>query len=104
MRQALIRVQGEPAAILSEIEPSKRYRLVYLSGYKGVAIGQLLPVRTEPYEWPHFPPWFDNMLQEGARLELACRLFHVDPRDRMGLLLKTCGDAIGHVTAIPYPE
>lgn len=102
MRQALVHVKGIPAAILSEIEPFCQYRLEYLPHYQGPAIGFLLPVRKEVYEWQEFPFWFDNLLQEGARLEMACRAFHIDANDKMGLLLKTCVDAIGHVSITPY--
>jgi serine/threonine-protein kinase HipA len=101
MRSALVHVHGQPAATLAEAARNREYALRYNEGYAGRPISLTLPIRSEPYVFDRFPPFFDGLLPEGAQLEALLRVAKVDRNDPMGQLLTVGGDLVGAVTVEP---
>jgi serine/threonine-protein kinase HipA len=56
-----------------------------------------MPVRIEPYEASGLLPYFENLLPEGAQLEILARQRKLDPKDKFGILLATLPSSIGDV-------
>lgn len=98
---ALVLVHDVPAALLSEnsgLTGSPLYELAYLESYDGPAISLTLPVRSEPYEFERFPPFFDGLLPEGLQLEGLLRQAKIDRHDYFAQLLAVGADLVGAVT------
>jgi serine/threonine-protein kinase HipA len=97
-RQADVYCRDRRAGRLSE--GGEGYRFVYDADYlvDGGAISLTLPLRAEPYEANVLFPFFEGLLPEGWYLEIVSRTLKIDPADRFGLLLETCGDCIGAVS------
>ncbi|MFO7654459.1 MAG: HipA N-terminal domain-containing protein [Candidatus Krumholzibacteriia bacterium] len=98
MREASVRVHGEIAAVLAEVERGHRYVLRYVDDYTGPPVSLALPVRPEPYAFDEFPPFFDGLLPEGSQLEALLRRAKLDADDHLGQLLAVGGDLVGAVT------
>jgi serine/threonine-protein kinase HipA len=99
MRKAEILQLGVLAAYLTETAPGK-FRLEYLPGYNGRPISLMLPVRSEPYDFDKFPPFFEGLLPEGPQLEALLRVAKIDRNDLMGQLLAVGRDVVGSVQII----
>lgn len=104
MRSAAVLVHGCLAGVLIEVARSRSYRFTYESDYRGPPISITLPVRSEPYEFDRFPPFFDGLLPEGAQLEALLRTAKIDRDDPMLQLLTVGGDLVGAVTVAPLEE
>ncbi|HUZ17684.1 MAG TPA: HipA N-terminal domain-containing protein [Spirochaetia bacterium] len=104
MRKARVRVHDRPAAVLEEAEPKRRYRLRYDSAYQGEPVSLALPVRSEPYEFDGFPPFFDGLLPEGYQLDALLRSAKIDRDDLFSQLVVVGGDLVGSVTVEPLPD
>ncbi|HMP74590.1 MAG TPA: HipA N-terminal domain-containing protein [Kiritimatiellia bacterium] len=106
MRKAEIRMFGNVTGYLTETDEG--YTFVYTPEYavnpKNLPISRLLPLRIEPYCDKRLFPFFDGLIPEGWLLAIAEKTWKLDPRDRMGLLLATCGDCIGAVSVAPVEE
>jgi serine/threonine-protein kinase HipA len=103
MRRAKIYMFEEFAGFLCETEVTSytfTYYESYLNNPKNRAISLTLPLRSEAYSSPYLFPFFDGLIPEGWLLEISLKNWKLNPRDRMGLLLKTCGDCIGAVKVI----
>ncbi len=104
MRSAQVYVGKVLAATLQEIEKNHHYRLIYLPNYQGPPISLTLPVRKEPYDFPHFPTFFDGLLPEGMQLEALLRQAKLDRDDLFGQLLQVGTDMVGAVSVMgPKP-
>ena len=104
MRRATILVQGRPAGTLIEIARNRSYRIDYSPDYQGPPISLTMPLRSEPYEFDRFPPFFDGLLPEGAQLDALLRTAKIDRDDPMLQLLTVGGDLVGAVTVVPLEE
>lgn len=98
MKSANIFVDGTLAGKLEEIEQGKRYRFVYLEGYKGPSVSLTMPTKQSVYEFDQFPPFFEGLLPEGIMLEALLRNAKLDRRDLMGQLITVGHDLVGNVT------
>lgn len=80
-------------------ETGSGYRFTYDAGFlaNGQPIAVVFPLRTEPYESETLFPFFRGLLPEGWFRDIVCQTLKIDSRDDFGLLIKTCGDAIGAV-------
>lgn len=96
MRKALVKVQGEAAAVFEE--NASGYTLMYQEGYHGGPVSLTMPVRAEPYRFDTFPPFFDGLLPEGWQLDALLRTMKLDRKDFMGQLLSVGADTVGDVT------
>ncbi|TVQ65171.1 MAG: phosphatidylinositol kinase [Balneolaceae bacterium] len=99
-RQAHIYVHEMKAGLLEETEAGYRfqYDTCYLSWQHAEPVSLTLPLQNEPYESQVLFPFFDGLIPEGWLLEVVEETWKVNPRDRMGLLLVSCRDTIGHVS------
>jgi serine/threonine-protein kinase HipA len=102
MRRAKVLFQEKIAGILSEDEHGFhfQYEELYLKDEKSLAISLTLPKSNIPYESKMLFPFFDGLIPEGWLLNIAQKNWKINPRDRMGILLKTCKDCIGAVSII----
>jgi serine/threonine-protein kinase HipA len=102
MRRAKVLFQEKIAGILSEDEHGFhfQYEELYLKDEKSLAISLTLPKSNIPYESKMLLPFFDGLIPEGWLLNIAQKNWKINPRDRMGILLKTCTDCIGAVSII----
>lgn len=81
-----------------------KYRDDYLQQDVAEPVSLTLPLQDGPFHSQVLFPFFDGLIPEGWLLEIAERNWKLSPRDRMGLLLKTCRDCIGAVGIIPFDE
>jgi serine/threonine-protein kinase HipA len=86
------------AGYLLDSEDGREYRFEYTPEYTGPPISLAMGVRTEPYVFEEFPPFFDGLLPEGAQLEALLRLHKLDRDDKFGQLLLIGADTVGAVT------
>ena len=102
MRRAKVLFQEKIAGILSEDEHGFhfQYEELYLKDEKSLAISLTLPLTDILYESKMLFPFFDGLIPEGWLLNIAQKNWKINPRDRMGILLKTCTDCIGAVSII----
>jgi serine/threonine-protein kinase HipA len=104
MREALVLMHGVAAAVLTEGDGRREYRLTYRAGYEGPPVSLALPVRTEPYVFDGFPPFGDGLLPEGLQLEALLRAVKLDRDDCFAQLLAVGGDLVGAVTIEPVGD
>ncbi len=99
-RTAQIFVRERLAGTLSETDEG--YRFVYASDYladpSAPAVSLTLPKREEAYTSKTLFAFFDGLIPEGWLLDLVTQNWKLDPKDRFGLLLVACRDAIGAVS------
>jgi len=98
MRTAKVFFQSMLAGYLLDSEDGREYRFEYTPEYTGPPISLAMGVRTEPYVFEEFPPFFDGLLPEGAQLEALLRLHKLDRDDKFGQLLLIGADTVGAVT------
>ncbi len=77
------------------------YQFTYDETYltDGEPISLTLPLQAEPFESNELFPFFAGLVPEGWYLKIVSRITKVGKSDTFGLLLKTCGDCIGAVSA-----
>ena len=80
------------------------YRREWFTNPDNQPVSLTLPVREEPYVSNILFPFFDGLIPEGYLLEVAIAKFGLRANDRMGLLLKTCQNAIGCVSVVEAKE
>jgi len=99
-RSADIFVHDTKAGVLEETETGYRfqYALGYLSRKQAEPVSLTLPLQDEPYDSQVLFPFFDGLIPEGWLLDVVEDTWKVNPKDRMGLLLVSCRDTIGHVS------
>ena len=76
------------------------YAFSYEPGYESTPVSLTMPVRSEPYRFEQFPPFFDGLLPEGWQLEALLKHRKLDRTDYMGQLLAVGGDTVGAVTVV----
>ena len=99
MRQAIVKVQGIEAGILSETT-HKHFIFTYHQDYKGAPVSLTMPVNTEGgvFLYDTFPPFFDGVLPEGGQLEGLLRQRKIDRADYFSQLIAVGEDLVGAVT------
>ena len=97
MRKAEIYQQGTLAGFFEELGQN-RYRIVYVTGYRGQPISLALPVREAPYLFDKFPPVFEGLLPEGLQLEAMLRQCKIDRKDLFQQLVVVGQDVVGALT------
>ena len=92
-RTAYVYVRNVFAGTLLETDEgySFSYDQTYLKDAQASAVSLTLPLTDEVYE-------SKTMLPEGWLLGVVSRNWKIDLKDRFGLLLVACKDAIGNVT------
>jgi len=102
MRKAKVLIDNKVAGILTETDT--QYCFQYLPEYNGEAISLTMAVRSEPYCFTFFPPFFDGLLPEGIQLEGLLRTRKIDKHDYFSQLLAVGEDVVGAITIIPADE
>jgi serine/threonine-protein kinase HipA len=103
VRRAEVYQKTALAGYLTETK-AKEYRFEYVAGYKGRPVSLTMPVRSEPYDFDKFPPFFEGVLPEGRQLEALLRTDKLDRNDLMGQLLAVGEDVVGSVRVIKINE
>lgn len=99
-RKADIYVHETIAGVLEETETGYlfQYEPKYVSQKNAEPVSLTLPLQEEAYESQVLFPFFDGLIPEGWLLDVVEETWKVNPKDRMGLLLVSCRDTIGHVS------
>lgn len=99
-RKADIYVHETKAGVLEETETGYRFQYSpeYLSQKDAEPVSITLPIQKDPYDSQVMFPFFDGLIPEGWLLDVVEETWKVSPKDRMGLLLVSCRDTIGHVS------
>ena len=99
-RTAYVYVRNVFAGILAETDSgySFSYDNDYLKSDNAAAVSLTLPLSDEPYNSRTLFPFFDGLIPEGWLLNVVSRNWKIDAKDRFGLLLVACKDAIGSVS------
>ena len=99
-RTGYVYVRNVFAATLEETDEGYMltYDDVYLQRGDASAVSLTLPLRIEPYKSKTLFSFFDGLIPEGWLLDVVSRNWKLDRKDRFGLLLVACKDAIGNVS------
>ena len=102
LRSAYVYVNNVYAGTVSETDGGYRfaYDADYLSREHPAQVSLTLPLQKEPYTSNTLFSFFDGLIPEGWLLNLVSRNWKLDPRDRFGILMVACRDAIGNVTIL----
>ncbi len=100
LRTAYVYVRNVYAGLLIETDDGYRfqYDADYLKSAKTTAVSLTLPLREEPYESKTLFSFFDGLIPEGWLLKIVIDNWKISSRDRFGILLVACRDAIGNVS------
>lgn len=99
-RTAFVYVRNVFAGTLAETDSgySFSYDKDYLKSDNAAAVSLTLPLSDEPYNSRTLFSFFDGLIPEGWLLNVVSRNWKIDTKDRFGLLLVACKDAIGNVS------
>lgn len=99
-RTAYVYVRNEFAGELAETDEGYAftYDKTYLKSNQATAVSLTLPLREESYTSKTLFSFFDGLIPEGWLLNIVSRNWKINTRDRFGLLLVACRDAIGNVS------
>lgn len=103
MKKAKVYIQNIEAGLFIEHSKNK-YTFEYLSNYKGEPVSLTMPVKSEPYYYDSFPPFFEGLLPEGFNLVQLLRLRKIDATDYFSQLIYIGSDVIGAVSIIEIHE
>ena len=107
MRQAIIKYNNIIAGLLSELDSGEyqfEYDNNYIQNYPDAFITFNMPVRKPAYVSKTLFHFFDGLIPEGWLLNIAVESWKINNKDRMGLLLACCKNAIGAVSIHPVNE
>lgn len=99
-RTAYVYVRNTFAGILKETDEgySFQYDDDYASDNANAPVSLTLPLKKEEYTSKWLFPFFDGLIPEGWLLNIVTHNWKLDYRDRFGILLVACKDAIGAVS------
>ena len=99
-RTAFVYVRNVFAGTLTETDSgySFSYDNNYLKSDNATAVSLTLPLSDEPYNSRTLFPFFDGLIPGGWLVNVVSRNWKIDTKDRFGLLLVACKDAIGNVS------
>ena len=80
------------------------YHPIYLAMPHAQPISLTLPLQEASYLSKTMIAFFDGLIAEGWLLEADLKVWHLDRRDRMGLLLTVCQDCVGAVSVVAEPD
>jgi serine/threonine-protein kinase HipA len=106
MRSALVYYQEKKAGLIKEIGAgySFQYNAEYISNSENIEISKTLPIKPDEYVNPILFPFFDGLIPEGWVLDIVEENWKLNPKDRFGIMLKSCKDCIGAVSIIEIEE
>lgn len=99
--QAEVRLREQRVGLLTK-QSSQKYIFSYDESYllqkDATAISIKLPLTEKEYVNTHLHAFFDNLIMEGWLLNQAEKSFHVDKKNRWGLLMLVGANPIGAVS------
>jgi len=99
--QAEIRLRGEKVGVLNR-QPNKSFLFKYDDQYllkkEAIAISVNFPIEKNEFLSPRLHPFFDNLIMEGWLLNQTEKKFHIDKKNRWGLLMLVGANPIGAVS------
>ncbi len=106
MRKAEIILNDETAGLLTQDENGYTfiYDANYLNSKNPEPVSLTFPLQEAPFTSKVLFSFFDGLIPEGWLLHIAEKDWKLNPRDRMGLLLKCCRECIGAVSVVPVIE
>lgn len=104
LRSVQVYVNHQRAGILTELKRSHQYQFLYHHEYKGPPVSLTMPVRSVPYTYDRFPPFFDGLLPEGNQLEALLKQGKLDRDDYFGQLIAVGKDMVGAVSVEGIPS
>jgi serine/threonine-protein kinase HipA len=99
--QAEIRLRGERIGILLRQADKSflfRYDESYVTKPEAISIAICFPVEKRQFSSLHLHPFFDNLIMEGWLLNQTEKKFHIDKKNRWGLLMLIGANPIGAVS------
>jgi len=102
MRVAAVYYKDHYAGKLIELD-NGHFRFTYDPEYlkQGPPIAFRFPLTSVPYEYPHLPPFFENLASEGWLRRVQARSQSISESDTFGLLLNNGRDMVGAVSILP---
>lgn len=99
-RIANVYVANRLAGMLKETDfgYSFKYNDEYLTSTDPLPVSITLPLSKKEYTSNILFPFFDGLIPEGWLLDIVCKNWKVDSKDRFGLLLVACKDCAGSVS------
>lgn len=99
-RTAYIYVRNVFAGVLRETDYgySFVYDKEYLKSENATVVSLTLPLSENEYRSKTLFPFFDGLIPEGWLLDIVTHNWKISLRDRFGVLLVACKDAIGNVS------
>ena len=97
LRRAEVSQAGKLAGHLEQWADGK-WSFSYLDDYEGPPVSLTMPVQSELYRFPSFPPVFEGLLPEGPQLESLLRLHKIDRGDTFRQLVTVGADLVGSLT------
>ena len=99
-RTAYVFVRNAYAGALTETDDgySFAYDADYLAAENATPVSLTLPLQSTVYTSKTLFSFFDGLIPEGWLLDVVSRNWKIDTKDRFGLLLVACKDAIGNVS------
>lgn len=100
MKKAKVYMYDKMAGILTEDENGFhfQYDQSFLKSKASEPVSLTLPLTDIAFESKTMFPFFDGLIPEGWLLDIVQKNWKLNPRDRMGILLKACKDCIGAVS------
>lgn len=99
-RSAKIFVRDTYAGLLRETDYgySFKYDNDYLQSDNASPVSLTLPLQKEEHISKTLFSFFDGLIPEGWLLDVVCKNWKINNRDRFGILLVACKDPIGNVS------
>lgn len=101
MRIAAVYYKDRYAGELVEFD-NGHFRFTYDQEYlkRGPAIAFNFPLTDVPYDYPHLPPFFENLASEGWLRRVQAKTQGISESDTFGLLLNNGRDMVGAVSML----
>ena len=101
-RSAKIFVRDIYAGLLRETDYgySFKYDNDYLLSDNASPVSLTLPLQKEEHISKTLFSFFDGLIPEGWLLDVVCKNWKINNRDRFGILLVACKDPIGNVSVM----
>ncbi len=100
LRSAYVYVRNIFAGTLIETDEGYlfQYDGEYLKNESASPVSLTMPLQAEAYSSKTLFPFFDGLIPEGWLLKIVVDNWKLSSRDRFGILLVACRDAIGNVS------
>lgn len=100
MRKGNVFIENKKVGLIEETDQGYRftYDEEYLMEEDAKSISLTMPLQKEAYESKVLFPFFDGLIPEGWLYDITIQNWKLSQKDRFGVLLVACKDAIGNVS------